>query len=231
MKEINMKIINKSTLAIATAGVLLLSANANAATEPFGVGFTTVPDITLVQDTAMDLGTGIFLPTGSACDINVSDDAGTGYPGDTIMQLARGTGTEQAEDADYQELGGVSTDCVDAGASDGTAGIYTITAVPGGTVNVTVNDVTGGTFFNFVVAGCIGDYDGSGNGDDCEAIIPNTAVPVRVADAGDTVGNTGTFGAIASGESLIAVGGTLTTAATHTSGTAMTESFVIEVTY
>ena len=227
-----MKFFNKSKFALATSSALMLvSLNVSAASEPFGVGFTTVPDITLLPVAAMDLGTGIFLPTGSVCDLAVSDDAGTGYAGDTVMKLARGSGSEEPQDVAYQLLGGTNTDCANAGTVDGTAGLYEITAVPGGTVKVTVNSVTGGTFFNFVVAGCIGHYDGSGNGDDCLAITPGTPVNIRVADSGDTVGNTGTFGAIASGKTLIAVGGVLTTAATHGSDTSMTENFTIDVTY
>lgn len=227
-----MKFFNRSKVAVVTSGALmLLSLNVSADSQTFGVGFTTVPDITLTSVTPMDLGEGIFLPTGSACDLGVSAHGGTGYAGDTTMKLARGTGNEEAEDVGYQILGAASTDCAQAGTATGTAGFYEITAVPGGTVKVTVSNVTGGTFFNFVVAGCIGDYDGSGDGDDCLAITPGTPVDVRVADSGDTVGNTGTSGAVTPGKTLIAVGGVLTTAATHTSDTDMTENFNIDVTY
>lgn len=232
-----MKFINISKTALLTSSALMmLSLNASAATQNFGVGFTTVPDITLTPVTALDLGTGIFLPSGSKCDIGVTSDtvaAGVAYPGDVNMKIARGTVVN--EGAKYQVLGGAaanaSDDCAGAGTATGTAGFYEITAVPGGSVKVNVTNVTGGTFFNFAVTGCVANYNGAGNGDSCTAVTPGTPITIRVADNGDTVGNTGTFGAIASGKSLIALGGTLTTIATHTSNTDMTENMTITVTY
>lgn len=205
----------------------ILSLNTSAKTENYSVGFSTVPDITITQNQAMDFGSGLFLASGSACDMNVTDHSGTGYAGDVVMGLSRTA--DEAADPAYSILGGAATDCVDAGTATGTPGLYEIVAVPGGQVKVTVNDVTAGTAFNFVATGCVGDYDGAGDGDDCTDVSAGL-VTVQVADAGDTVGNNG-LGLPVPGKTFIAVGGTITSQANQTANALLTESFTIDVTY
>ncbi len=206
---------------------LAVSMPASATVENFAVGFTTVPDITLTEVTPMDFGAGLALGSGLACAMTVTN-TGVGFAGDVIAKLA---GTEaNAEEATYGDLDG-GAGCLSSSGSKGTPGIYQITGVSGGAVSVTVNNITAGTDFNFVAAGCVGNYDGSGDGDDCTTVTPGSPVSVTLASGGDTVGNTAGAGIPTPGVSLIILGGTLTTASVHAASTVLSETFVVDVTY
>lgn len=208
------------------ASVISLNTFAADSTD-YSVGFSTVPDITILPVQALDFGTGLSLASGVNCTLALTDQGTPAtYPGDTAMKMA-GTAADTVG-ANVNNLSG--TGC-STSAGGGTYGLYQISGVNGGTVKLTVKPNTTGTDFTFIPTGCVAIYDGNGNGDVCTAFTSNIALTtVRIADAGDTVGNTG-GGIPAPGKTLVAVGGTILTTSTHTAGQDLTESFDIVVTY
>ena len=98
-------------------------------------------------------------------------------------------------------------------------------------MQVKVNALTSGTFFNFTPTGCIANYNGAANGDLCAAVSADTNVPVKTAKSGDVTGNGAGSGAPAVGKTYISVGGDLVVAQTLTAGQTYTEQFTIDVTY
>lgn len=205
----------------------VISINANAASTTYTVGFDTVPDITLAPTQALDFGSGLGLASGVTCIMALTDDlTAASYPGDVVMKTARGV--PLAAGGTVGDISG--TGCATLAAA-GTHGLYEISGVNGGTVNVTINNNTTGTDFTFVATGCVANYTAGSDADSCDAFVPGTPLPVRIADATDTVGNTGGSGIPAPGKALIAVGGTITTTSVHTAGQLLTEQFVIDVTY
>lgn len=210
-----------ATFATASVGL-------NAADATYNVGFTTVPDISIVQIQAMDFGGFLGLTNGAACTMEIEDfnNAATKYPGDTLLNLAS-TGPSPAA-ANSGDL----TTCGSAGGTDkGTIGVYEIQGIPGGDVKVTVNNITTGADFNYTAVGCVGDYNGAGDGDTCNAVTAGTQQTVTLAAPGDTVGNGVGEGIPAPGATRIALAGTITATAVHLAGQTLTESFVIDVTY
>lgn len=205
----------------------VISVDAFAKAETFDVGFSTVPKITIIQAQAMDFGSGLSLASGVTCVMAVTGTPAT-YPGDIAMKVALSATTNAAPGANLGDISG--TGCATL-AKGGTPGLYEITAVGGGTVKVTVNNITAGTEFNFTATGCAATYVAGANGDSCATFTPGTPLSIRVADASDTVGNTIGSGDPAPGKALIAVGGTLTTLKVHTSDQALEEEFTIDVTY
>jgi hypothetical protein len=202
-----------------------LSTSVQAATASYSVGFTTVPDVSIIQLTAMDFGVGLQLTAGGTCIMkNVATVADVAYVGNGILRLAPGTGV-LAAGTDNADLSGACP------SGKGTIGVYEVTGAPGAEVQVKVNALTTGTNFNFTPVGCISDYNNAADGDLCAAINPNTNVPVNTAATDDVIGNATGSGAPASGKTFIAVGGSLTVAQTLTAGTTYTEQFTIDVTY
>jgi hypothetical protein len=226
LRRVAMQPCNKKILTLAVTAAVSLSASVEAKVEPLVVNFTTVPNITLIEKTAMDFGIGMSLANNVACTMDVTDE-GTAltFPGDIIMKTATGNGAG----ADAGNLGGPG--CLASVGSTGTIGLYEISGIAGGTVKVTVNNITTGTSFNYVATGCVANYNDGGDGDSCEAIIPGSPVDAVIASSGDTVGNAGGAGIPAPGKTLIALGGVITTARTHVASEDMSESFTIDVTY
>jgi hypothetical protein len=217
---------NKKILALAVIAAASLSASVDAKVEPLVVSFTTVPNISLIESAGMDFGIGMSLANSSVCAMAVTDEGtATSYPGDIVMKTATGN-TVGANAGDLSGAG-----CLASVGSKGTIGLYEISGIAGGTVKVTVNNITAGTSFNYVATGCVAKYNDGGDGDSCEAITPGTPVDAVIASSGDTVGNAGGSGIPAPGKTLIALGGTITTTKTHIANEDMSESFTIDVTY
>ncbi|MCP5080029.1 MAG: hypothetical protein GY951_18535 [Psychromonas sp.] len=205
----------------------VISVNTLAEDANFDVGFTTVPEITITQTQQMDFGTGLGLASGVTCIMALTGDGTAAtYPGDVALKTAKGT--PLAAGANVGDISGTGCATLAAG---GTYGLYEITGVAGGSINVTVNNNTTGTDFTFVATGCVANYVASSDGDSCDTFTPGSALTVRIADAGDTVGNTAGSGIPSPGNVLIAVGGTILTTSVHTAGQSLSEDFVIDVTY
>lgn len=217
----------KSLLPCAIAAALMSTATL-AKIEPFAVGFTTVPDIALTPVTPMDFGAGLGLGATASCIMSFNNTPGdTDYPGDVALNIASGTG---AAGGTVGTLTGVG--CEASAGLTGTLGVYEISGVAGGTVKVTINDITAGTDFNWASAGCIGNYNDGANGDTCANIAASgSAQSVVLATDGDTVGNAVGSGIPAPGITRIILAGTITATQTHTAGADLSETFTIDVTY
>lgn len=222
------KTLNKYLLSLAIASALTTT-GVSAATANYSVGFTTVPDIGITEVTAMDFGASLALTSGAICSMAIEDSSTAGYPGDVTMKLA-GAGSDLAEGTSG-DIGGAGCAAAAAGAK-GTIGIYEVQGIAGGAVKVTVNPVAGGADFDYDAIGCVGNYDGATAGDTCDDILSDgNAVSVKIASPGDTVGNAAAEGIPTPGKLFIALGGTITTTTTHTSGQSLQETFTIDVTY
>jgi len=206
----------------------LISANVLANSTTYTVGFTTVPDISITSVTPMDFGAGLGLGATASCALNFSNTTGdTDYPGDVILNLATSAG---AAGSTAGELTG--TGCEASAGLTGTFGVYEVSGVAGGTVNVTINDITAGVDFNYASAGCIGTYDNGADGDSCTSIAASgSPQSVILATSGDTVGNSVGSGIPAPGVTRILLAGAITATQTHTAGQALSENFTIDVTY
>jgi len=204
------------------------SLTVNAASTNYDVGFNTVPDIAITQVTAMDFGSGLGLASGITCAMVATDDGtATDYVGDVIMGLARAT--PLAAGANVGNLSGAG--CTASAGLQGTPGLYEISGVAGGTVNVTINNITAGTDFNYAADGCIGNYEGNSDLDSCVTFTAGTPAAVVLAAGGDTVGITAGSGLPTVGVTRISLAGAITTTATHAAGAALIEQFTIDVTY
>ncbi len=217
------KLLLPASVAVAVAAV---SMSSYAATNNFAVGFTTVPDITIIQVQPMDFGGGLGLAANAKCVMAASGLAGD-YLGDTLMRLA--SAATGAAVGTPGRLTGVG--CEFSQGLDGTLGLYEIQGIAGGAVSVKVNSSLLGTSFTYVPTGCIGNYNAVPDGDLCAAVVPNTNVPVKLAAAGDVGSNTGDDGSPIIGRTRIQLGGTITAINANPPGTLLTESFTIDVTY
>jgi hypothetical protein len=207
----------------------IASTTAIADTGNYAAGFTTVPEITVTQDQAMNFGTGMLGGTGLTCIMEVGTASttaavGTAYAGSVIMKLRQAS--TLAQGTDYGDITG--TGCSGTANATGTPGIYRITGVPAGEVNVAPQQIVG-TSFQFDPVGCVGNYDSGTDGDSCDLVDGTGSVPVNIADSDDTIGGTG--GLPTSGVTLLALGGTITQIDTFLTATTYTESFTINVTY
>jgi len=207
----------------------LASTTATAETGNYVAGFTTVPEITVEQDQAMNFGTGMLGGTALTCIMavggaNATAGLGTDYAGSTAMKL-RQAGVV-AEGGTYGATSG--TGCTGTANAVGIPGIYRITGVAAGEVNVAPQQIVG-TNFQFDPLGCVGNYDSATNGDTCDVVDGTGSVAVNIADSDDTIGGAG--GLPTAGVTLLVLGGTITQIATFETATTYTEEFVINVTY
>jgi hypothetical protein len=204
---------NKSKLAI-TIGVLLFAASNSsiAATLTPNVLLTTRDDVTLSQVTPMTFGANLFTASGGTCAMNA------GNPTEATAQANNAAliGTN------YGELTG--SGC--ASGNIATPGVYSISGSTGADVTVTVTpDNTHGDFTFASNSGCIVDYDGAAAGDACLALTSGGSQITTLANTTDAVGTA------VDAESIIVVGGTITTVNTLTQSTAYTDSFTVNVVY
>ncbi|MBC3766763.1 hypothetical protein [Neptunicella marina] len=216
------KLIRTISMVTLFAGI---SGSAMANTQQYDVKFKTVPDVGLTPLTAIDFGSGMKLNSGSVCTMQVANATGAFYPGNSRLKIA--SGAADAEGATYGELAGTGCSYT---TLTGTPGVYQITGVPGSTVKITLQSVSG-TSFDFAPAGCASNYDGSSDGDSCTALLTDTQASVVLATSGDTVGNSAGSGTITSGSSIIVVGGDVTSNINFTTSQLYTETYTIDVTY
>lgn len=222
MKAINFK---KSLLA-STVLVMMsgLSTTTQAADGTFGLTFTTIPDVSIVEQTALDFGEDLVLSQSSTCTLVLTDDSGTGNPSSTDARVADSSfiaGTT------YQTRTG---ECDNT--SNGIVGKYTITGAAGVEVDIAVNGIAPGAGnFSFVPVALAGDYNNQLDGDELTELTTTGIVAagkVNLATSTDT----GTGGSPIPGQTFLYVAGTLTAQNTLTAGSTYDDQqFVIDVTY
>jgi len=212
MKKIAFKSLAKPLLL--NAVILATMGSANAVTGTFAVAFTTIADISIVQDQPLSFGQNIFITNGGVCTLN------------TATPLAA---TMQSDDsaltgANYGDISGSGCVTTAAGVNGNQGGYYRVTGLSGIDVKVTVNPASNADF-GFVPAGCVNNHDGTAGGDtdSCDTFASGVQLTATLATAGDTEG--------VDTQLMIAVGGTITINQALTAGTPYTQDFTIDVTY
>jgi hypothetical protein len=212
---------NKTKLALTIGAMLLGASNASsAATGTFDITITTIADVTLVEEDALDFGTNVFTTVGN-CTMLANGGS------DTTMLIDRGSAQAADDGATYGRLDGSS--CI-AGDGLGTPGRYRVVGTTGATVNVSFAPVTGTGFtfsptqafasdYNLVVGSAtIGD-------DDVIALAAGAPTAVRLATTAEGAAEP------VDASLIIAVGGLLTLTAPQTADTPVEGDFVVTVTY
>jgi hypothetical protein len=223
---------SKTKLSLAISAICLgVAGGASAATGTFDITATTLPDVTLTEVTALDYGQSMFVTQGGVCVMNAAT------PGDQsgVMQYDDAT-VGGLVAANYGDISG--TGCVD-GTGTGTPGVYKITGLPGGTVDITISGVNGTSFDFAPNSGCIVTFDGATaaeSGDTCAPFVPGVSSSklIPVSQAAEQ-GTTTVDGNIVAGELVFTVGGTVTIGGTDavdlTANQAYSENFTVDVTY
>ncbi|WP_448567980.1 hypothetical protein [Thalassotalea ganghwensis] len=213
-------------LAVATTISSALSVTANAADVDMSFAFTTVPDVAIVEQQAMNFGNDFTLAIASTCNMQVESGAADAAPGNILARMGAALA---GNGANYQAKTG---DCDQA--NPGVAGIYKISGAKGVLVDITVNGINaGGVDFSYLPEGCYVVYNNASDGDVCTNFTAGTGNTVvgttTLATDADTIGNTS--GSPIAGEALIFLGGTITAQNTLTAGSTYVESFTIDVVY
>jgi len=196
--------------------VLANMTNANAATEPFSVSFTTIADVSITQEQPLSFGQNIFITSGGSCTLDASNPLASTMQSD----LASLVGT------DFGKLTGGGCVPTAAGANGNQGGYYKISGVSGIDVKITINPVLSADF-DFIPSGCVIDHDGTAaaNSDACTVFTSGTQLTSTLANA--TEGG----GSGVDAQLMIAVGGSITLNQDLTAGTPYTQNFTIDVTY
>lgn len=201
----------------------LLSCSSFATQETLTGTFTTLQAVSILPTATELVINGMQLQATNACTL-AATDTGNGYLGDVVMRL----GSAEANAVGSATTTTTGATCVTSTSAGGIIGLYEITGAPGATVNVPVVDTVGGDI-EVAPTGCVGDYDGGANGDDCDLIDSATPASVRLADPSDT-GGLGE-GTPISGTTLVALGAVATVNNTLTAGNSYPVTFEINVTY
>ena len=206
----------KLSLAI---GALCFGASGASMADTFDLTVNTINDVTITEVTALNFGENITTDANGVCAMDADTPPAATMLTDTIAVFDGTT---------YGVITGTS--CIGSGVTVATPGVYSIAGEAGLTVNITVQDeVQAAGDFTFNPAGgvAVSYVDGATN-DTAEALLLNTAVPVRLADAtgGPEVG-----GAV-DGRTRFTVGGTITTGPTGlSSDTDYVATFNVNVIY
>lgn len=214
-------LMKKSALAACiTVTLSSVSMLAQAADGTFGLNFTTVPDVAIVETTALDFGADLALGQSTTCTLVV--DGTTGAPSSTDARAA--TGSVDPQGANY---GSRTGDCDSAGT--GTVGKYTITGADGVEVNITLNSILPGAgTFSFAPLGIVVNYDAAGGGDTYTVVAADVTQQTDLATSADN----GIGGSPIPGQTFLYVAGTLTAQEVLTAGlTYSTQQYVIDVVY
>ena len=205
---------NKTKIALIIGAIYLgVSGASFAASESFTITATTIDDLTLDEDVALDFGSNIFTTPGT-CTMNADT------PGDALLQL---NGTSTAAQADFGDLSG--SGCV-TGLALGTPGVYTATASPGTDISITLNNVTQPDY-TFEPIGRAGNYDNtsSADGDTAIAIDTSATVTATTPSADDDDAN------VVQNELVFTLGGTLTVLNALVADTTVADVFTVTVVY
>jgi hypothetical protein len=192
----NKGIVMKSTKLLKVGlpfALLPLAVAVQAKIEPVDISFTTLPEITITQDRAMDFGSVLSLTPSDNCvmTVNAANNVGAALDKSSLAQA----GTP----------GTLTGDCVTT--TPGTPGIYFINTIQGSEVEVTLTGSTNADI-SFAPAGYVVDFDSNDDGGDSTAddvatvIGTGTAVDVYAPTTGEfsaTV-SPGTIGLVLGGE-------------------------------
>jgi len=229
---------NKTKLALQIGAVVLGALCAsNVYADTFTASVTTIDDVTITQRAGYPLtfGSNMFTQASTTCTLQVSNLAGTAYPGGLLMR--HDSTAAVAQGADFGVLTGAG--CVN-GSNGVTPGIWDISGIPGGSVSILVTQVaqTPTTFTYAPDQACYVSYSGGtvDDADRCLTLTPGNVVaallPVSAAAEDDATGGGANAGVPQAGIVSIAVGGTVAIGATPLSAsTAYNLAFQIDVTY
>lgn len=209
---------NKSKIALVIGALYLGVSNSSyAASESFTITATTVADVTLVQNTALNYGSNIFTTAGGTCLMNAAT------PGSLAMLADFAT---DATATNYGNLSG--SGCVN-GAALGTPGVYTITGTTNSNVNITLNGVAHADYTFTPNSSAVVNYGGTTNATNDDAFVAlSTAAPtvVRTASTTEAAATEVTDATL-----RFTLGGTLTVLNALTQDTPYANTFTVNVVY
>ncbi len=217
MKNIVSRLFMKASTLFIIAFVAINTTNA--ATGSFSVGFTTVPDITILEVQPLTFGTTMFITNGGSCTMDASSPLAATMQSDATTAL---TG------ANFGDVAGSGCVTTAAGASGNQGGYYRLTGLSGSDVKITINPATNADFAFTPDSGCINDHDGASaaaDSDTCLAFASGVQLTATLANATETGLNQ------VDTQLMIAVGGTITINQALTSATVYSQTFDIIATY
>jgi hypothetical protein len=190
--------------------LLPLADFASAASEPFSVGFTTLPEISITPITNMAFGPVLKLGSTDICEM-LADAANN--LGSTSIEKSAGSGTPGGNP------GQMAQTC--AGQADGVLGVYEVTGLSGTTVTIILAGETNADI-QFEPAGYTWDFlsDAYKDLDDT-----NAGVTSQLADGADANAD------ITPGIARLILGGSITNQRALTAGDSVSASFDISVNY
>lgn len=157
--------LKRNKILVAAALLMGLSNVSSAATGNFKVKVTTLPDVQIVQETALNFGANVLTTAGNSCTLfgraPSEADAKADFDGADGDSGAGNNGT----------LSGAA--CV-AGAI-GTAGIYSLEGLQGQSAKVTVSSVDAGDFTFAPDSSCVVNFNNvATTNESCIGLLPNT---------------------------------------------------------
>jgi hypothetical protein len=180
-----------------------------AKTEPFSVGFTTLPEIGINLVTAMDFGAVLKLGSTATCQM--------------LANATNTLGTASVEKAGTSALNGLAASLAGtcAGGDAGTLGVYEVTGLAGNAVTIILTGETN-TDIQFEPAGYTWNFNGGAYLTLDDSV---TGVGMQLAAGSDGTAN------VTPGLSRLILGGTITNQRALTAGETVSANFDISVNY
>ncbi|AEP30359.1 hypothetical protein [Brumicola nitratireducens] len=194
-----------------------------AANENLTGTFKTIKNVTITEVAGVQM-TGLYLASASTCTMT-QPTVSVNFPGETVMKMSNATAT-LGPSTNY----GVTPAGASCAGTNGVPGVYEIEGSEGADVTVTL---TSGTTsgITFAPVGCVGDYDGSPDGDVCTAVANGgVGQQFTLAATGDQTVSAGN-GVPVAGFSYLAIGGQATAGIGLAAATDYLIDFDISVTY
>jgi hypothetical protein len=203
------------------ATLVIASPLSHATDVAAGIGFTTVPVVSIAQTRAIVFTGDMELASGSKCTMAVSS---TAFPSEVEGQMSISGGADPGDNAGYQ----VITNNCDTSV-EGTAGIYTVTGGAGVPVKITVKSAAD-AFISYTPAGVIVDYNNAvgAGGDAFDDVTPDVLQTVNIATSDD---RNGSVGRAIVGQTRIILGGEIEALQALTADTTYPLIFDIDVIY